>query len=201
MQAKLLRVLQNGEVRSVGGSRVSRVDVRLVTATHRDLLAMVTAGEFREDLYYRITVVTLELPPLRERPDDIPLLVRHFLRKHREGAPPRIVPEAMQRLVRAPWPGNVRQLENEVQRLLVMAGDPIEARDVVLHGPSSATDTFAAGDTEGSLALREHVDALERRLITAALARTDNNQTRAALELGVSRYGLQKMMKRLGLRD
>lgn len=201
MQAKLLRVLQNGEVRSVGGSRVSRVDVRLVTATHRDLRAMVTAGEFREDLYYRITVVTLELPPLRERPDDIPLLVRHFLRKHREGAPPRIVPEAMQRLVRAPWPGNVRQLENEVQRLLVMAGDPIEARDVVLHGPSSATDSFAAGDTEGSLALRDHVDALERRLITAALARTDNNQTRAALELGVSRYGLQKMMKRLGLRD
>jgi transcriptional regulator with GAF, ATPase, and Fis domain len=201
MQSKLLRVLQNGEVRSVGGSRVTRVDVRLVTATHRDLRAMVAAGQFREDLYYRITVVTLELPPLRERPGDVPLLVRHFLRKHHEGAPPRITPEAMQRLSAHPWPGNVRQLENEVQRLLVMAGDPIDVRDLSVVTSSPTADDLSDATLSGSLALREHVDHLERRLIKAALARTEDNQTRAAIELGVSRYGLQKMMKRLGLRD
>src|SRR5690606_33608884 len=115
-------------------------DVRLVTATHRDLRAMVADGRFREDLYYRITVVSLQLPPLRERPSDVPLLVRHFLRKHHPGAPPRVTPEAMRRLSGAPWPGNVRQLENEVQRLLVMAGDPIEASDVLALGSPGAAE-------------------------------------------------------------
>ena len=202
MQSKLLRVLQNGEVRAVGGSRVSHVNVRLVTATHRDLRAMVAAGTFREDLYYRVTVVTLELPPLRERRTDIPLLVRHFVSKHQPGQARRITPEAMQRLVAAPWPGNVRQLENEVQRLLVMAGDPIDVRDVApLLSVTAVPGADADAPVAGSLALRDHVDALERRLITEAMARTDSNQTRAALELGISRYGLQKMMKRLGLRS
>jgi serine/threonine-protein kinase PknK len=201
MQSKLLRVLQNGEVRAVGGSRVSHVNVRLVTATHRDLRAMVAAGTFREDLYYRVTVVTLELPPLRERRSDIPLLVRHFVSKHQPGQARRITPEAMQRLVTAPWPGNVRQLENEVQRLLVMAGDPVDVRDVAaMVAVTAAPGADADAPLAGSLALRDHVDALERRLITEAMARTDSNQTRAALTLGISRYGLQKMMKRLGLR-
>ncbi|MCB9659273.1 MAG: sigma 54-interacting transcriptional regulator [Sandaracinaceae bacterium] len=208
MQSKLLRVLQDGQVRPVGGTKVTQVDVRLVTATHRDLLAMVADGRFREDLYYRITVVSLRLPPLRERANDVPLLVRHFLRKHHPGTPPRVTPEAMRRLASAPWPGNVRQLENEVQRLLVMEGDPIEASDVLAAaGPTTAAvepprrGDVSAFDPLGSLAVREHVDALERALITAALERTGQNQTRAALELGVSRYGLQKMMKRLGLRE
>ena len=202
MQSKLLRVLQNGEVRAVGGSRVSHVNVRLVTATHRDLRAMVAAGTFREDLYYRVTVVTLELPPLRERRSDIPLLVRHFVSKHQPGQARRITPEAMQRLVTAPWPGNVRQLENEVQRLLVMAGDPVDVRDVAaMVAVTAAPGADADAPLAGSLALRDHVDALERRLITEAMARTDSNQTRAALTLGISRYGLQKMMKRLGLRS
>ncbi len=203
MQSKLLRVLQNGEVRAVGGSRVSHVNVRLITATHRDLRAMVAAGTFREDLYYRVTVVSLELPPLRERRGDIPLLVRHFMGKHQPGAARRITPDAMQRLVSAPWPGNVRQLENEVQRLLVMAGDPIDVRDVTpIVTPANAASSGGDDVTvTGSLGLREHVDGLERRLIQEALRRSDNNQTRAAQELGVSRFGLQKMMKRLGLRS
>ncbi len=197
MQSKLLRVLQDGEVRAVGGERTRRVDVRVLGATHRDLAAMVAAGTFREDLYYRLNVLTIPVPPLRERSDDIPALVAHFLEKHAPGRAPRVTRGAMERLVAYPWPGNIRQLENEVRRAIVLADGRIDAAelsaDVARGGPSAAR---GAG-----LDLRARVDALEVELVTEALEKTRGNQTRAAQMLGMSRFGLQKMMKRLGVKS
>jgi transcriptional regulator with GAF, ATPase, and Fis domain len=196
MQSKLLRVLQDGEVRPVGSERTRRVDVRLVAATHRDLEAMVRAGTFRQDLFYRIGVVTLSVPPLRERPDDVPLIVQHLLAKHAAGKRLRVTRAAMDRLVAFPWPGNVRQLENEIRRAVVLAeGGEIDVSDL---SPDVARGGPGAPRGSG-LDLRTRVDALERELLTEALSRTRGNQTRAAELLGLSRFGLQKMMKRLGL--
>ena len=196
MQAKLLRVLQDGEVRAVGGERSRKVNVRVIGATHRDLTAMVEAGTFREDLLYRLNVITLRVPPLRERPDDVPPLVQHFIRKHAPDRPVQITRAAMAKLAAFPWPGNVRQLENELRRALVLTEGTIDvlelSADVVRGGPSAARGT--------GLALRERVDALEKELVLEALARNRGNQTRAAKQLGLSRFGLQKMMKRLGIR-
>ncbi len=198
MQAKLLRVLQDGEIRPVGGDRIRRVDVRVVGATHRDLEAMVASGTFREDLFYRLNVISIRIPPLRERAEDIPLLVRHMLDKHSPGRPVKVTRAAMEKLIRFPWPGNVRQLENEVRRAVVLADESAGridvselSPDVVRGGPSAAR---GAG-----FDLRSRVDALETDLVREALERTGGNQSRAAQLLGVSRFGLQKMMKRLGL--
>jgi transcriptional regulator with GAF, ATPase, and Fis domain/tetratricopeptide (TPR) repeat protein len=193
MQAKLLRVLQDGEVRAVGGERVRTVDVRVIAATHRDLEAMVVAGKFREDLFYRLNVITLRVPALRERSEDIQLLVEHFVLKHAAGRAVKVTRAAMAKLVSFPWPGNVRQLENEVRRSLVLGDGSIDVGELssdVVRGGSSASR--GAG-----LDLRSRVDALESDLVVEALGKTRGNQTRAARLLGVSRFGLQKMMKRL----
>ena len=196
MQTKLLRVLQNGEVRPVGGERSHTVDVRIIGATHRDLEAMVAAGTFREDLFYRLNVVAIRVPPLRERPQDIPLLVARFVEKHGAGRKPKVTRSAMDRLVAFPWPGNVRQLENEIRRAMVLADDRIDvtelSEEVTRGGPGAARDA--------GLGLKARVDALETQLVKDALARTKGNQTRAAEMLGVSRFGLQKMMRRLGIK-
>ena len=196
MQTKLLRVLQDGEVRAVGAERSRRVDVRLLAATHRDLAAMVAAGTFREDLFYRLDVVQLRVPPLRERVEDIPLLVTHLLARHAPGGAVKVTRAAMDRLVRFPWPGNVRQLENEIRRAVVLAEGTIDVSDlspdVARGGPGAAR---GAG-----LDLRARVDALEAELLREAIGKTAGNQTRAAELLGVSRFGLQKMMKRLGVK-
>jgi len=196
MQTKLLRVLQNGEVRAVGSERTRVVDVRVLGATHRDLEAMVAAGTFREDLFYRLNVVTLRVPALRERRDDIPLLVARFVAKYAaSGRKPKVTRAAMDRLTAYPWPGNVRQLENEVRRSLVLADDAIDvgelSEDVARGGPAAARDA--------GLGLKARVDALEAQLVRDALQKTGGNQTRAAEALGVSRFGLQKMMRRLGI--
>ncbi len=196
MQTKLLRVLQNGEVRPVGSERTHAVDVRIIGATHRDLEAMVTAGTFREDLFYRLNVVSIRVPPLRERPADIPLLVAHFVEKHAEGRKLKVTRAALERLVAFPWPGNVRQLENEIRRAFVLADERIdvaELSDEVSRGRPSAARTAGLG-------LKARVDALEAQLVREALERTKGNQTRAAEALGISRFGLQKMMRRLGIR-
>jgi serine/threonine-protein kinase PknK len=197
MQTKLLRVLQNGEVRPVGGERVHNVDVRILGATHRDLEAMVAAGTFREDLFYRLNVVSIRVPALRERAADIPLLVTHFVEKHAEGRKVKVTRAAMERLVAFPWPGNVRQLENEIRRAFVLADDRIDvaelSEEVSRGGPSAAR---SAG-----VGLKARVDALEAQLVKDALERTKGNQTRAAEALGISRFGLQKMMRRLGIRS
>ena len=195
MQTKLLRVLQDGEVRPVGGERSRRVDVRIMGATHRDLEAMVKAGTFREDLFYRLNVVAIKIPPLRERVADVPLLVRHFLDKHEPQKRVKVTRAAMDRIAAFPWPGNVRQLENEVRRALVMADDQIDVADlsdeVARGGPAATRDA--------KLGLRARLDALEADLVRDALSRTKGNQTRAAEVLGISRFGLQKMMRRLGI--
>ena len=196
MQTKLLRVLQNGEVRPVGGEKVHAVNVRIIAATHRDLEAMVAAGTFREDLFYRLDVVAVRVPPLRERREDIPLLVAHFVEKHARDRKPKVTRAAMDRLVAFPWPGNVRQLENEIRRALVLADDRIDvgelSDDIARGGPEAAR--------EAGLGLKARVDALEAQLVKDALSRTKGNQTRAAEILGISRFGLQKMMRRLGIR-
>jgi DNA-binding NtrC family response regulator len=159
---------------------------------------MVSSGAFREDLFYRLNVITVRIPPLRERPEDVPLLASHFAEKHAPGRKIRFTRGAMSRLMAFPWPGNVRQLENEVRRALVLATDQgkegridvVElSADVVRGGPSAAR---GAG-----LDLRSRVDALEAELVRDALEKTGGNQTKAAQVLGLSRFGLQKMMKRL----
>ncbi len=196
MQTKLLRVLQNGEVRPVGSERTHAVDVRIIGATHRDLEAMVAAGTFREDLFYRLNVVSIRVPPLRERTADIPLLVAHFVEKHAEGRKLKVTRAALDRLVAFPWPGNVRQLENEIRRAFVLADDRIDVAELseeVSRGGPSAARTAGLG-------LKARVDALEAQLVRDALDRTKGNQTRAAEALGISRFGLQKMMRRLGIR-
>ncbi len=196
MQTKLLRVLQNGEVRPVGGERSRTVDVRIIGATHRDLEAMVTAGTFREDLFYRLNVVSIRVPPLRERREDIPLLVARFVEKHAAGRKVKVTRAAMDRLTAFPWPGNVRQLENEIRRALVLADDRIDAselsEEVGRGGPAATRDA--------GLGLKARVDALEAQLVRDALVKTQGNQTRAAEVLGISRFGLQKMMRRLGIK-
>jgi transcriptional regulator with PAS, ATPase and Fis domain len=193
MQTKLLRVLEDSIVRPVGSTRSRKVDVRVIAATHRDLQKMVAEGSFREDLYYRLNVISLRIPPLRERPGDIPLLVEHLLRKHAPGRRVRVTDAAHARLQRAAWPGNVRQLENEVRRALLLADDTIEVAHL-----SVGADTDTARRELG-LNVRACIDHLEVELVTEALKRTGGNQTRAAKLLGVSRYGLHKMMKRLGI--
>jgi serine/threonine-protein kinase PknK len=196
MQAKLLRVLQDGEVRAVGGERARKVDVRVMGATHRDLEAMVAGGKFREDLFYRLNVITLRVPALRERADDIPLLVDHFVKKHATGKAVKVTRGAMDKLIAFPWPGNVRQLENEVRRAIVLGEGTIDvgelSAEVARGGPAAAR---GAG-----LDLRSRVDGLEGELVREALAKTRGNQTRAAQMLGLSRFGLQKMIKRLKIK-
>jgi len=194
MQTKLLRVLQNGEVRPVGAEGARYVDVRVIGATHRDLEALVLAGKFREDLYYRLNVVSVRVPALRERSGDVPLLVRHFVARYAEKRKVAISKAAMDALSAYRWPGNIRQLENEVRRALVLA-DELVTPDVL--SPEIVARENSEQSVPDGLNLRGRVDALESELVRMALSRTAGNQTRAAELLGLSRFGLQKMIKRL----
>ena len=193
MQTKLLRVLQNGEIRPVGSERARAVDVRVVAATHRNLRERVEAGFFREDLFYRLNVIALRVPPLRERAADLPLLVRRFAELHGAGRGLQLAPDALGAMLRYEWPGNIRQLENEVRRLLVLT-EGLVGLEHLSPEIQAVAELPRAPDT---LHLRTRVDALERELVETALRRTEGNQTRAAELLGLSRFGLQKMMKRL----
>jgi len=203
MQSRLLRAVQEGEVRPVGSERVRHVDVRFVAATHRDLSRMVEEGTFREDLFYRLAVVVIRVPPLRERPEDIEPLLAHLIGRHAGDRRVRVDPRVLDRMRAYEWPGNVRQLENEVQRALVLAdGDilPEHLSPPLLGQPSAGTGAppgTAPPRRVDPHDMKGQVAALERQLIEEALARCDNNQTQAAKMLGVSRYGLQKMIKRL----
>ena len=192
MQVKLLRVLQEGEVRPVGSNAVRKVNVRILTATHRDLSRMVAEGTFREDLYFRLRVIELRVPPLRERRGDIPLLIQHILAKHGEGRKIKVSSRALEQLCAHPWPGNIRQLENTLRGALVLSDGVIEPQHLGLEGSPREAPTAVGG-----LVLRERIDALERELIREALRQTRGNQSKAAELLGVSRFGLQKMVKRL----
>jgi two-component system response regulator AtoC len=189
----------------VGGSEASRVNVRLIAATHRDLPAEVRAGRFREDLFFRIHVVPVHLPPLRERPEDLEPLARlfldHFAREL--GRPPRaMAPEALPRLRRHSWPGNVRELQNLMERLLVLGDEgPIGSGELeellpdVRPAATSPASPDAAASRAPELSLWEH----ERSLLVQALERAGNNQTRAARLLEISREQLRTRMKRYGL--
>ena len=192
MQTKLLRVLEDGDVRAVGSERGRKVDVRVIGATHRDLVALSASGRFRQDLLYRLDVISLRVPPLRERPGDIPLLCRHLIAKHASHRMDVSKP-AMAALSGYAWPGNVRQLENELRRALVLADDEIRLE----HLSPEIQRAEGRGQELSTLDLRTRVDALETELLETALDRTGGNQTRAAELLGLSRYGLSKMMKRL----
>ncbi len=202
MQVRLLRVLQDGEIRPLGSSEARRVDVRVVAATNRNLRREVEAGRFREDLYYRLRVVEIELPPLRERRSDIPVLAHHFLDRARERMSRRtrgFTNAAMDRLVAYQWSGNVRELENEIERTVALAGDEetVGAEMLSEHIRGAAPVRGSAPDSgfEG-LTLGAAVDRLKQQLIHAALEET-GSKTRAAEKLGIPRQSLQKMMKRL----
>jgi two-component system, NtrC family, response regulator HupR/HoxA len=196
MQQRLLRVLQEGEIRRVGGAGTRRVDVRVVAATNADLEADVAAGRFRRDLYYRLNVFPIRLPPLRERADDIPALADHLLReacRRTRRAVPAVGMEALQLLCGYPWPGNVRELENEIERAVALADD---GRPLA---PAHLSERIAAGagatDVPAQRTLNEAVEALKRRMIEDAL-RECGSKTRAAERLGLTRQSLQQMLRR-----
>jgi Nif-specific regulatory protein len=202
LQAKLLRALQEGEIRPLGGANVRRVDVRIVAATNRELEAEVKAGRFREDLYYRLKVFPIRVPPLRERRDDVPLLAKHFLDRYaREFGKPvaGFTAEALAILSAYEWPGNVRELENEVQRLVIQvdAGEPIAPEILSPRVRQVEGILTRANDAKGTL--REMVDQVERHILTDALREHGNNKTAAAKALGITREGLHKKLKQLGL--
>ncbi len=216
MQVKLLRALQESEFERVGGIKTIRVDVRLVAATNRDLKKLIAAGNFREDLFYRLNVVPIRLPGLRERTLDIPLLVEHFLTKFNERLKKHVTgaeDDALDVLKAYPWPGNIRELENVVERAVLFcdvqklrAQDlPPEVRGTPSMPPAPVTDAALQAALASEGGLKEHVKVamsrLERELVSRALAQTGGNVTHAARLLKISRKGLQLKMKELGLRE
>jgi two-component system response regulator GlrR len=192
-QAKLLRVLQDGQVRPVGATRAVSVDVRIISATHRDLEAAVGEGEFREDLFYRLNVIMLELPPLRERREDIPLLAAHFLaeaRSREDGAltARSFSPEAMERLVAAPWPGNVRQLVNVVEQCAVLSTTAVI--------PVSLVERALRGQAGRLLPLVKARDQFERDYLVQILQITEGNVAQASRLAGRNRTEFYKLLRR-----
>ncbi len=213
LQVKLLRFLEGGTYTPVGSEEPEAVDVRMLAASNRDLERLVSKKAFREDLYYRLNVITIRVPPLRDRRPDVPDLARHFLRIHANGgsaskgtAPKRLTDETMDCLVAYHWPGNVRELENEIQRLVVLAGDDrVIGIDLVserIREPGRAPAAEPAADggrPAASPKLHAAVESLQRRLIADALRRNAGNKTLAAKDLGVSRRNLIRLVRRYHL--
>jgi two-component system, NtrC family, response regulator HupR/HoxA len=215
LQVKLLRVLQEGTYTPVGGTDMNEVDVRVIAATHKDLHKLVERGEFREDLYYRINVIKVQVPPLRDRMDDLPILIDHFLRKHHRPRPasrnggvvpstvlPRFSDEALAAMQRHPWPGNIRELENEIERCMVLGGDQPELPvELLSQRVREVSGTPARGPIvvgpPGSL--KDAVEHVERELIAQGLIRTHWNKSLLAKELGISRSNLIMKVERYGL--
>jgi two-component system response regulator PilR (NtrC family) len=206
MQVKLLRVLQERKVRPVGGHEEIEVDARVIAATNRDLKSMVAAGSFREDLFYRVSVIPIELPPLRERAEDIPDLVNHFVQKFcaQEGRTLAVTPKAMELFERYDFPGNVRELEHTVERAVALERtDAIQPErlpeQITQYNPARIADSFdlpAAG-----LNLSAHLDQLEKTYLLEALRRTGGNQTRAAELLKLSVRSLRHLLDKHGVRS
>jgi two-component system, NtrC family, response regulator AtoC len=213
LQAKLLRALQESEIRRVGDTASIKIDVRLIAATLRDLAAEARAGRFREDLYYRLAVLPIAVPPLRDRPDDVPRLVEHFVGgfEQRHGRAARFTPDAIELLQSQPWPGNVRELENAVERALVLAEGPtVDAAQLAgLLGARSAArpgtapgEPAAAGTAEPSaaeLSIKKATRGLEADLIRRALEATGGNRTNAARLLEISHRALLYKLKEYGI--
>ncbi len=206
LQAKLLRVLEESEVLRVGGGKPIGVDVRVIAATNCNLREAIGNGKFRADLYYRINVVSIKIPPIRERPEDVPHLIRHFMqRKTKElGVPAKeLAPDTVEKLLSYPWPGNARELENVIERLLVLSNEdgpigPACLPQEVLEG-RSVNSQVRERVLSGKLCLSDAVDEFERDIISEALGRFHFNQTRAASVLGTTRRILKYRMDKLGL--
>ncbi|MCB1153038.1 MAG: sigma-54-dependent Fis family transcriptional regulator [Deltaproteobacteria bacterium] len=217
-QARLLRLLQEREVKPVGADVPRKVDVRIIAATHRDLEKLVEQGRFRRDLYYRLGQVRIALPPLRQREGDISRLAEHFRRQYAqryEKTPGEWTPEALAVLSAYPFPGNVRQLKNEVERVVLYYGDAphllpehisdeiravVEGRRTPMNGSAAPTDGDAAATNDDATPLQNAVETAERRAIVETLQRCNYHITKTAGELGLTRQGLWKKMKRLGIR-
>ena len=204
MQVKLLRVLQERELTRVGGEEVIKMDVRVIAATNKDLVDLKRKGLFREDLYYRLNVVSLEIPPLSERRDDIPLLARHFLEMFSEKNNKEIkgfTPRAMDRLIRHDWPGNVRELMNAVERGVVLTRtEYLDEQDfaIMQNGSQPFAEAVPVFDgKENSLSL----EAVEKAAVLRMLGETDGNKSQAARRLGITRKTLHKKLKKYGVMD
>ncbi len=199
LQVKLLRVLEERQIMRVGGGEVIPVDFRLLAATNRDLERVVAEGKFREDLYYRLKVVTLRIPPLRERPEDVPLLAEHFLALFAEehGKPPkRLAPEALELLARFPWPGNVRQLKNVIESVVVFhQGEVVEPGDLPAEVRDAATVSAAGGRVQSAVGGTRTMEEIERQAILETLARTGGHRAKAADLLGIGLRTLQRKLK------
>jgi Nif-specific regulatory protein/two-component system response regulator HydG len=206
VQAALLRFLQFGEIQRVGSDRVERISTRIVAATHRDLPRLIRAGSFREDLYYRLRVLDLHLPPLRERRGDIPLLIEHFLRQSWDGSgpPPRLSPEAAQRLEAYDFPGNVRELAHLLERVCILATGPDVGLDLLPPEVAAAPAAGGAGEPEWAdltldglrAARKAAVDEAERRFLASLMARHGGNVSQAARRSGLHRSQLQRLLAR-----
>ena len=208
MQTKLLRVLQEGQVRPLGSKELRRVDVRIVAASNKDLRALVASGEFREDLFYRLNVITIKLPALRERREDVPLLVDYFLERisqHLGQEKCTVEKDVMALWMDYDWPGNVRELENEVKKAVTLADGYLITREEVsahIRGTHANPARGAADEAcfhESGMSLKEHVERIEQRLIVSTLERTDWNKSKTSDLLGLSWNGLSKKIKRYGI--
>jgi Nif-specific regulatory protein len=203
MQVKLLRVLQEGQLRPVGGSRTIKVDVRLVASTNRNLEEEVKKGNFRADLYYRINVFPITLPPLRERREDIPLLAAHFIEKFAKKLKkpaPRLTPRAVDLLLRFDWPGNIRELQNEIERALTLAGSNREIREEYLSEKLGAPSETRILIPDTQCTLQEVTGRIEQQLVLETLRKTGGNRSRAARILGLTRQGLLNKIARYRIR-
>jgi DNA-binding NtrC family response regulator len=198
-QAKILRVVQSGEMQKIGSEEAIRVDVRVLSGTHKDLRQLVAAGSFREDLYYRLNVVPIRVPSLRERPDDIPLLAQFFIHRvcEKNNIKDKLVDdEVLSELKRHPWPGNVRELQNVIERIVTMSGERISPLDI----PEEIVDVEdLPGNRHAGSALREFRDNAERDFILATLQRNLGNISQSAIELGVGRSYLHRRLAVLGI--
>lgn len=202
LQVKLLRVLQEEEIRRLGSSASRKVNVRVVSATSRNLEEDVRTGRFREDLYFRLNVFTITLPPLRERIEDIPRLARHVIARHTPGGEnvlPVLAPEALRSLMSYDWPGNVRELENVIERSLIMADGGVITGECLPPSIASAGAAVSGVKSDDDLSIKKAEEAIERELIARALARTGGNRTHAARILEISHRSLLYKLKEYGI--
>ncbi len=199
MQVKLLRVIQEGRVRKVGATQEDAVDVRIISATHQRLRDLVDAGKFRQDLYFRLNVIELPMPPLREMHGDIPNIAAAILSRLDKGGQAKFDPEAITALQSYPYPGNVRELENILERALALAMDPRRISVEDLHLTPSRNEEEPGAMPREQLALQEYLDQIEKRAILKALEHTQGNRTAAAKALGITFRSMRYRMERLGI--
>jgi DNA-binding NtrC family response regulator len=203
MQAKLLRVLEEGEVERIGGNGTVKVDVRVIVATHRDLSEQVREGKFRQDLFHRVYVFPITLPPLRERRDDIPVLIDHFqkqIARQNNWKPAEFTSDAIAELQLYGWPGNVRELRNMIERLLLLtANNRVDSNTVKLALPMGGQSALASPNSDGQGPLSQRMDEVERRIILSELERQQNHITNTAKALGLERSHLYKKCQHLGI--